>query len=95
MEFDYNSARWKRKREKILRRDGYMCRNCRKFGRSREATEVHHIQPADEYPELGSEVEVIGVFETYVEDEDPDYVYTRLKDASMTVVKGPEVSSKN
>ncbi len=50
---------------------------------------------ADEYPELGSEVEVIGVFETYVEDEDPDYVYTRLKDASMTVVKGPEVSSKN
>lgn len=52
MEFDYNSARWKRKREKILRRDGYMCRNCRKFGRVREATEVHHIQPADEYPEL-------------------------------------------
>lgn len=52
MEFDYNSQKWRRKRAAILRRDGYMCRYCRRFGRTREATEVHHIQHADEYPEL-------------------------------------------
>lgn len=50
--FDYNSVVWKRKRQKILKRDGYMCRNCKRFGRIREATEVHHIKHADEYPEL-------------------------------------------
>lgn len=52
MPFDYTAAKWKRKRAAILRRDGYMCRYCRRYGRRREATEVHHIKHADEYPEL-------------------------------------------
>lgn len=52
MKFDYTSAAWKRKRSAILRRDGYRCRNCRRYGRSREAVEVHHVKPVDEYPEL-------------------------------------------
>lgn len=52
MEFDYNSARWKRTRAAILRRDKYQCRECRRYGRLREATEVHHIKHVDEYPEL-------------------------------------------
>ena len=50
--FDYNTVAWKAKRKKILRRDGYMCQECRRYGRIREATEVHHIKHADEYPEL-------------------------------------------
>ena len=50
--FDYNTSAWKAKRNKILRRDGYMCQECRRYGRIREATEVHHIKHADEYPEL-------------------------------------------
>ena len=48
----YKSARWKKKREHILRRDKYLCRNCLRYGRIRERTEVHHIKHADEYPEL-------------------------------------------
>lgn len=48
----YKSARWKKKREHILRRDKYLCRNCRRYGRIRERTEVHHIKHADEFPEL-------------------------------------------
>lgn len=52
MQFDYTSVRWLRKRQKILRRDGYMCRQCRRYGRAREAKEVHHIKHVDEYPEL-------------------------------------------
>lgn len=52
IEFDYGSARWKKKREKILRRDKYQCRECRRYGRITEAKEVHHVKHADEYPEL-------------------------------------------
>lgn len=52
MEFDYTSKRWRKKRERILRRDGYKCRECRKYGRAREAVTVHHIKHVDEYPEL-------------------------------------------
>nr|DAW41133.1 MAG TPA: NinG recombination protein [Caudoviricetes sp.] len=53
MEFDYKSARWRRKRAAILRRDGYLCQMCKRYGRRVQATTVHHIQHADEHPELG------------------------------------------
>ena len=48
----YLSAKWKHKRQTIMRRDGYMCRECRKYGRVREAVEVHHIKHLEDYPEL-------------------------------------------
>lgn len=50
--FNYKSKKWKRKRLCILRRDGYLCVECKKYGRRREAVTVHHILHADEYPEL-------------------------------------------
>ena len=52
MQFDYTDPKWKAKRKTILRRDKYKCRHCRRYGRNREATEVHHIKHVDEYPEL-------------------------------------------
>ena len=48
----YKSVKWEMKRKSILRRDGYLCRNCRRYGRTREATTVHHIKHLDEHPEL-------------------------------------------
>ena len=48
----YDSERWKKKRENILRRDGYQCRICKRYGKNTPATEVHHIKHLDEYPEL-------------------------------------------
>lgn len=48
----YRSAKWKRKREKILKRDGYQCVECRKYGRHRPAAVVHHIKELEDYPEL-------------------------------------------
>ncbi len=50
--FDYNSARWKKKRLAILRRDGYKCVWCRRYGKAVPAKIVHHIKDADGYPEL-------------------------------------------
>lgn len=52
MGFDYGSIRWKRKRAHILARDGYRCVWCRRYGRTREAVEVHHLKPAQTFPEL-------------------------------------------
>nr|DAF24263.1 MAG TPA: NinG recombination protein [Caudoviricetes sp.]DAP05750.1 MAG TPA: NinG recombination protein [Bacteriophage sp.] len=52
MMFDYNSQKWKRKRLQILKRDGYMCQHCKRYGKAVPATTVHHIQHADEYPEM-------------------------------------------
>ena len=48
----YLTAKWKRKRARILRRDGYQCQDCKRYGRMREATEVHHIKHLEDNPEL-------------------------------------------
>lgn len=49
---DYRSEKWKKKSEKIKRRDKYQCQLCKRYGKITEAKIVHHIKPADEYPEL-------------------------------------------
>lgn len=48
---DYKSRRWRLKREFILARDRYQCRECRRFGLAVNATVVHHAFPAEDYPE--------------------------------------------
>lgn len=51
----YKTRRWLRKREAILRRDGYLCQESKRYGKSVEATTVHHIYPVEQYPELAFE----------------------------------------
>lgn len=41
----YKTDKWKKKRPKILRRDEYLCRECKRYGKSTPATTVHHIIP--------------------------------------------------
>lgn len=48
----YKTARWKRKRATILRRDEYRCQEAKRYGKSEPATTVHHIYPLETYPEL-------------------------------------------
>ena len=58
----YNSARHKVWAEKVLRRAGYLCEECRRYGRLDShglpvrATTAHHIKHRDEYPELQYDV---------------------------------------
>lgn len=40
-----DSARWLRKRAAVLRRDGYLCQDCKRYGRKTPATLVHHVIP--------------------------------------------------
>ena len=48
---NYGGQKWKRKREHILKLDGYKDRVAARYGRTVEATIVHHIDPAELYPE--------------------------------------------
>lgn len=47
----YKSTRWKKKRKAILKRDGYLCRLSRRYGKTAQAETVHHIYPLTDYPE--------------------------------------------
>ena len=47
----YRTERWRRLREKVLRRDGYLSREARRYGRRVPAEIVHHVYPAEEYPD--------------------------------------------
>ncbi len=48
----YKSSAWRRKRERALRRDEYLCRECKRYGTTTAATTVHHVYPLGDYPEL-------------------------------------------
>ncbi len=47
----YTSEKWRRKRLAILKRDGYQDQVEKRYGKTVEATIVHHIFPLDTYPE--------------------------------------------
>ncbi|MGI5840169.1 MAG: HNH endonuclease [bacterium] len=47
----YKTTRWLRLRRAVLRRDEYLCRECRRYGKTTPATTVHHIYPAEQYPQ--------------------------------------------
>jgi len=49
---NYKDKKWKKKRESILKRDGYLCRECKRYGKTTPANTVHHIKPADKHTEL-------------------------------------------
>lgn len=34
-----------------MRRDGYMCQECKRYGKMREGKNVHHVFPVEHYPE--------------------------------------------
>lgn len=48
---NYKVKKWENKRERILRRDGYMCQECKRYGKRVSAEHVHHIFPVETYPE--------------------------------------------
>lgn len=52
----YGTAKHRTWREKVLRRDKYLCQECAKYGRKREANHAHHIIPREERPDLAAVV---------------------------------------
>lgn len=47
----YKQKKWISKRNRILRRDEYLCRQCKRYGKVTGAYTVHHIYPLEDYPE--------------------------------------------
>lgn len=48
----YKTEEWVRKRIVILKRDGYQCMNCKRYGLVTEANTVHHIIPLEDDSDL-------------------------------------------
>ena len=48
----YHSARYKKWREKVFRHAGYLCEECKRYGKNVPAAVAHHIKPREMYPEL-------------------------------------------
>jgi len=48
---NYKNKRWKILRERRLKKDGYLCAECRRYGKHVDATVVHHVYPAEDHPE--------------------------------------------
>ncbi|MDO4922738.1 MAG: HNH endonuclease signature motif containing protein [Peptococcaceae bacterium] len=53
---NYKEGRWQRLREQALARDHYECQWCAVKGKAVKATTVHHIMPADKYPDKAYEL---------------------------------------
>lgn len=49
------TRRWQSMRKAVLRRDKFLCVDCKRYGRLTQATTVHHIKHYDEHPELALE----------------------------------------
>ena len=49
------TRRWQSMRRAVLRRDRYLCVDCKRYGRLTQATTVHHIKHFDTNPELALE----------------------------------------
>jgi 5-methylcytosine-specific restriction enzyme A len=41
----YKMKKWLSKRANILRRDEYLCRECKRYGKTVAATTIHHCNP--------------------------------------------------
>ena len=52
-----HSAAWRRLRLLALQRDHYLCQHCLGKNIIRKATEVHHIKPRSEHPELALDLD--------------------------------------
>jgi 5-methylcytosine-specific restriction endonuclease McrA len=52
----YTGRLWRRCRQLALHRDKYMCQDCKAKGKVVPATEVHHVIPLEDRPDLALEL---------------------------------------
>ena len=89
----YKLPRWKRLRESVQRRDGYMCQESRRFGKRVEATTVHHVFPRDAFPEYQWEPWNLVSLAGDVHDKMHDRVTGELTDRGAELLR--RVARKN
>ncbi len=47
----YRTKKWIKKRSVVLRLHDYLCQECKRYGKTKQANTVHHIYPLEDYPE--------------------------------------------
>lgn len=47
----YYTRKWEHLAKSVMRRDGYQCQLAKRYGKTIPAELVHHVFPADEFPE--------------------------------------------
>ena len=83
----YKTRRWLRLRERVLRRDGYLCQVSKRYGKRTEATTVHHVFPREEFPEYQWEPWNLVSLAGDVHDEMHDRVTGSLTEKGAELLK--------
>lgn len=83
----YKSKRWLARREAVLRRDGYMCRESARYGKRKAANTVHHIFPRDLFPEYQWEGWNLISLAADVHDEMHDRITGELTDKGKELLR--------
>ena len=52
----YTWSKWKTKREEVLKLDKYECQICKKRGKYKKATTVHHVNYVKKHPDKALEI---------------------------------------
>ncbi|MGG5304204.1 HNH endonuclease [Enterococcus pernyi] len=53
----YQSPKWRRLREKAMKRDHYECQECRRLGKYHRVENVHHIKEVKDRPDLALDLD--------------------------------------
>mgnify|MGYP002312473412 FL=1 len=48
----YSTKAWGAMRMRVIRESKYKCQNCARYGKTQDATTVHHANPIEERPDL-------------------------------------------
>lgn len=83
----YKSQRWQRLRDRVMRRDGYMCQLSRRYGRMIPAQTVHHIFPREDYPEYQWEPWNLISLSNEAHNKMHDRITDRLTETGMELLE--------
>lgn len=83
----YKSKRWEILRDRILRRDGYMCQYFKRYGKAVPATMVHHIFPVEDYPAYAFEPWNLIALSNEAHEKMHDKIHNKLSATGMDLLR--------
>ncbi|WP_090775428.1 HNH endonuclease [Shouchella lonarensis] len=82
----YRSSAWRSKRKSVLRRDVYRCRECQRYGKTTDATTVHHVIPLSDRYDLRLTKENLISLCNACHEQMHDRITDKLTDLGMSWV---------
>ena len=72
----YQSPKWRRLREKAMKRDHYECQECRRLGKYHRVENVHHIKEVKDRPDLA--LGLIAQYSPFLVERNDDNNYLSI-----------------